>query len=533
LRIAERRRDLVVVVDASLSMTGERLETAKTVARRILSQLKRGDRFRVIAFADSVRASQTAFSDASDRNIRRAERFIAGLVADGNSNISAALEHALGSFSAAGGEDRAENVILLTDGAPTAGEVNAPLILTRVKEIAGRARILAFGIGAGIDAGLLTALARETGGWSYNSVEYRTFAQRAESLIRNASSPMIADLSIAAEGVVLESFQPGFPRDVFAGQTIQLLARYRGAGRSVITISGRGAEGPVRWSDTVDFPALSPANDALARIWATDRVGDLSSYRPGSCGGGIDARQIGELGERYSVPTEFNSYLVLEPGVQVDARGNVLNAEQFRNGGGTGGSGGGSGGGGAGARGGAAAPGAVAARRLGPVIQPAAGDAVIQIRNPLSITGYTAPMIIVDGVIQMQDDPTLGGVAGNPPLPGLRPEEIRSIEVIRGAAAAALYGQRAANGVIDITTVRAVGRETWQTLSRSCAADPWSEPLLSMTLSTWQREAMSRQVAALQRFLAGWRGTAAAERTILEVDPDLRRLVGEIITSRR
>ncbi len=79
-------------------------------------------------------------------------------------------------------------------------------------------------------------------------------------------------------------------------------------------------------------------------------------------------------------------------------------------------------------------------------------DVNIQIRNPLSITGFTQPLIIIDGVIQMQDDPTIGARAINGNVLDLQAENIETVEVVRGAAAAALYGQRAANGVINITT---------------------------------------------------------------------------------
>ncbi len=85
--------------------------------------------------------------------------------------------------------------------------------------------------------------------------------------------------------------------------------------------------------------------------------------------------------------------------------------------------------------------------------QPGA-DLSIQLRAPTSFRGNTQPMIIVDGVIQLQDDPSLGSRG----LPGsdldVNPEDIASIEVVRGAAAAALYGQRAASGVIVIKTNR-------------------------------------------------------------------------------
>ena len=92
------------------------------------------------------------------------------------------------------------------------------------------------------------------------------------------------------------------------------------------------------------------------------------------------------------------------------------------------------------------------------------GDLSIQLRSPTSFRGNTQPMIIVDGVIQLQDDPSLASRG----LPGadldINPEDIASIEVVRGAAAAALYGQRAASGVIVIKTNR--GESTPQGTTR-------------------------------------------------------------------
>lgn len=78
----------------------------------------------------------------------------------------------------------------------------------------------------------------------------------------------------------------------------------------------------------------------------------------------------------------------------------------------------------------------------------------IQLRAPTSFRSSTQPMIIVDGVIQLQDDTTLSsrGIAGSDL--DVNPEDVASIEVVRGAAAAALYGQKAANGVIVIKTNR-------------------------------------------------------------------------------
>ncbi len=84
---------------------------------------------------------------------------------------------------------------------------------------------------------------------------------------------------------------------------------------------------------------------------------------------------------------------------------------------------------------------------------PGAG-AYIQIRGQSSITGNLQPLIVVDGV--PVSNSTLGsgvdGVAQQSRLNDINPNDIEGYEVLKGAAAAALYGTRAANGVIMITT---------------------------------------------------------------------------------
>ena len=63
-----------------------------------------------------------------------------------------------------------------------------------------------------------------------------------------------------------------------------------------------------------------------------------------------------------------------------------------------------------------------------------------QLRGPTSITGSQSPLVVIDGVI------TNAGIAD------IDPADIESIEVVKGAAAAALYGSRAQAGVIQIQT---------------------------------------------------------------------------------
>jgi TonB-linked SusC/RagA family outer membrane protein len=74
----------------------------------------------------------------------------------------------------------------------------------------------------------------------------------------------------------------------------------------------------------------------------------------------------------------------------------------------------------------------------------------IRIRGIASIGSGTYPLIVVDGMPIYTGD--LGGQASNNALGDINPNDIESYEILKDGAATAIYGSRAANGVILITT---------------------------------------------------------------------------------
>ena len=86
---------------------------------------------------------------------------------------------------------------------------------------------------------------------------------------------------------------------------------------------------------------------------------------------------------------------------------------------------------------------------------PGAG-AYIQIRGQSTITNSVQPLIIIDGVPVSNSTlgSGVGGVVQQSRLNDINPNDIESIQILKGASAAALWGSRAANGVMVITTKR-------------------------------------------------------------------------------
>ncbi len=77
---------------------------------------------------------------------------------------------------------------------------------------------------------------------------------------------------------------------------------------------------------------------------------------------------------------------------------------------------------------------------------------IIRIRGVNSLTGSASPLIIIDGVPVVDDDRS--AVNASNPLANINPADIQSYEVLKDGSATAIYGSRAANGVILITTKR-------------------------------------------------------------------------------
>jgi len=83
---------------------------------------------------------------------------------------------------------------------------------------------------------------------------------------------------------------------------------------------------------------------------------------------------------------------------------------------------------------------------------------VIRIRGFNSITSSSNPLVVVDGVPVFTGN--IGGTAIQNSLADINPSDIQSMEILKDASATALYGSRAANGVILITTKRGSGAKT-------------------------------------------------------------------------
>ena len=93
----------------------------------------------------------------------------------------------------------------------------------------------------------------------------------------------------------------------------------------------------------------------------------------------------------------------------------------------------------------------------------AKGSTRVIIRGNSSLSGNNMPLYVIDGIpidnTNLGSAGVWGGADAGDGISALNPDEVRSVSVLKGGAAAALYGSRASNGVILITTKSGAGTE--------------------------------------------------------------------------
>ncbi len=307
------RRDVVAVVDVSGSMSGEKLDQAKSALVQLLGSLRASDRFRVIAFSSGVRRFATGWTPAGAEQRQRAVEWVRSLSPQGGTNIAGALAEA---FVEAPADGALGVVVFLTDGMPTVGEQNPESIANRAEQERGRFSVFAFGIGYDVNTYVLDRLTERARGTTEYIRPGADIEQAVSSLAAKIATPVLTDLALRTDdGLELYDVQPGSLPDLFTGDELVVFGRYRGAGsgeRSV-TVTGRRNGREERFTTEARFPDEQAGNTYIASLWAARKAGALAREIRLHGANREIVEALKELALRYGILTEYTSYLVQEP----------------------------------------------------------------------------------------------------------------------------------------------------------------------------------------------------------------------------
>jgi Ca-activated chloride channel family protein len=324
-------KTVVFVVDRSGSMSGEKIEQAKGAAKFLVNNLRPGDLFNIVAYDDRIESFRPELQRFNDQTRAAALGFIESLYAGGSTNIDGALGTALDQLK---DSSRPNYVLFLTDGLPTAGEVNEARIVERAAaNNRVRARVIAFGVGYDVNSRLLDKLARANYGQSAYVRPNEDLEAHVARLYRKMEAPVLTDVKLSfvrdemkqEDGPPVNRLYPRETFDLFAGEQLIVVGRYKKSGSAHVRIEGQvGGE-----RKEFAFPAKltdSSRDDTFAfieKLWATRRVGEILDQLDLKGRNEELVKELVELSTRHGILTPYTSFLADET---VDFRATTANA---------------------------------------------------------------------------------------------------------------------------------------------------------------------------------------------------------------
>ena len=140
--------DLVVVLDKSGSMDGDKIRFAREATRALIAELAPHDRFGLVTYDDDARVL-IPLREGAGKDPSLPSRIL-GIPADGSTNMSGGLELAaevLGNHRAPG---RAARVVLISDGLPNRGDATREGLIARARKVVAHEAVLTT-VGVGMD----------------------------------------------------------------------------------------------------------------------------------------------------------------------------------------------------------------------------------------------------------------------------------------------------------------------------------------------------------------------------------------------
>jgi len=315
-------REYVFVVDISGSMHGFPLDTAKTLLRHLIGNLRASDSFNVLLFSGSNRMLSDTPVPATKANIERAIATIDNMRAGGSTEIVPALERIA---ALPKNPEVARTVIVVTDGYVTVED----RVFQLVRRNLGHSNVFAFGIGSSVNRHLIEGIARAGQGEPFVVTRPAMAAAQAERLRKMIDAPVLTSVRARFDGLDVYDVEPArldaLP-DVLGGRPVALFGKWRGEPRGQLILDGRTASGD--WQQVVPVVTPDAHAQALRLLWARRRIQQLSDDEA-LVGGNTKRDAITTLGLQHSLLTQYTSFIAVDHSVRnLDADNRAVSVNQ-------------------------------------------------------------------------------------------------------------------------------------------------------------------------------------------------------------
>jgi len=266
-------RDITFIIDTSGSMQGESIKQAKQSLRFALNTLTTQDSFNIIAFESNSTNLFGQTEMATPENIRKAQRFINQLSADGGTEMYQPLSNALTMQQTPLQNKKAiKQILFITDGAVS----NELSLFKLIKNTASLPRLFTVGIGSAPN-GFFMRKAAQFGQGSYTFIGNVTEVEKNMSiLLDKISRPALTNIDVRFNPLHVGNLEqyPKKTPDLYNNEPL-ILAFKTTQKPSSIQIFGDLAHKEWQQEVKLDSAKTQEDNTGISSIWARAKIEDL------------------------------------------------------------------------------------------------------------------------------------------------------------------------------------------------------------------------------------------------------------------
>ncbi|XP_023248734.1 inter-alpha-trypsin inhibitor heavy chain H6 isoform X2 [Seriola lalandi dorsalis] len=333
-------KDVIFVIDVSGSMIGTKIKQTKQAMSTILGDLREGDHFNIITFSDKVHTWKKGRTvRATRQNVRDAKDFVKRIIAEGWTNINAALLSAAqlvnpptpGSSKHLSSR-RVPLVIFLTDGEATIGVTAGDTILSNAKKALGSASLFGLAFGDDADFLLLKRLALDNRGVARMVYEDADAALQLKGFYDEVASPLLSDIQLSyLDDQAFDITRSLFP-NYFQGSELVVAGRIKAGVKDLkVSMSATDSKQRVKMendvmlshakgNDTADSLDCSGGLEGISsfvhRLWAYFTIKELLLAKLNATDPATQrllAEKATNLSLKYNFVTPVTSLVVVKP----------------------------------------------------------------------------------------------------------------------------------------------------------------------------------------------------------------------------
>ncbi len=300
---AKQPKRIVLLLDTSLSMYGDKLARAVEAVDFFLHNLAPEDEFNLILFNDEADALSVEPLKATEENVEQALRFVKDSSLGGGTNLKRGLEIAVEQTDKLSSGER--QIVLISDANPTLETVRAKEI-ERVFD-GKNVKLFAFALGADANENLLQNLTEKTRGYYDAARETEDIGLKLKIFLEKIGATDISNLRLAPDANLYDIYATG--DNSFFGSNYSFVGRYKQPKAQTVNFSAQSGIENINLAREVNLPEFDETHAFLPRVWARAHVNALINAMNETGEREDYIAEIIRLSEKYKFVTAYTAFL--------------------------------------------------------------------------------------------------------------------------------------------------------------------------------------------------------------------------------